>query len=128
MKPVWSNNTSAVFYARPTAFALSRLRGCTLPMPWKKLLAWATGQIDEALRQKLEFVLEESHQYRQRCYLEANLHVVAILLLSLAPGEQDSIGRSMPSRREQVSAPAAETTVGNSRGASAARWQGVISF
>ena len=28
-------------------------------MPWKKLLAWATGQIDEALRQKLEFVLEE---------------------------------------------------------------------
>jgi hypothetical protein len=28
-------------------------------MPWKKLLAWATGQIDEALRQKLEFALEE---------------------------------------------------------------------
>jgi len=33
-------------------------------MPWKKLLAWATGQIDEALRQKLEFVLEENHVYR----------------------------------------------------------------
>jgi hypothetical protein len=29
-------------------------------MPWKKLLAWATGKIDEALRQKLEFVLEET--------------------------------------------------------------------
>jgi hypothetical protein len=28
-------------------------------MPWKKLLAWATGQIDEALRQKLEFVLAQ---------------------------------------------------------------------
>ena len=26
-------------------------------MPWKKLLAWAIGQIDEGLRQKLEFVL-----------------------------------------------------------------------
>ena len=33
-------------------------------MPWKKLLVWATGQIDEALRQKLEFVLEEIRVYR----------------------------------------------------------------
>ena len=33
-------------------------------MPWKKLLAWATGQIDEALSQKLEFVLEENRVYR----------------------------------------------------------------
>jgi putative transposase len=33
-------------------------------MPWKKLLAWATGQIHEALRQKLEFVLEENRVYR----------------------------------------------------------------
>src|SRR5450631_4469689 len=33
-------------------------------MPWKKLLAWATGQSDEALRQKLEFVLEENRVYR----------------------------------------------------------------
>jgi hypothetical protein len=33
-------------------------------MPWKKLLVWATGQIDEALRQKLEFVLEENRVYR----------------------------------------------------------------
>ena len=33
-------------------------------MPWKKLLAWATGQFDEALRQKLEFVLEETRVYR----------------------------------------------------------------
>jgi hypothetical protein len=33
-------------------------------MPWKKLLAWATGQIDKALRQKLEFVLEENRVYR----------------------------------------------------------------
>jgi hypothetical protein len=33
-------------------------------MPWEKLLAWATGQIDEALRQKLEFVLEENRVYR----------------------------------------------------------------
>src|ERR1022692_2716687 len=33
-------------------------------MPWKKLLAWATGQVDEALRHKLEFVLEENRVYR----------------------------------------------------------------
>jgi hypothetical protein len=33
-------------------------------MPWKKLLVRATGQIDEALRQKLEFVLEENRVYR----------------------------------------------------------------
>ena len=33
-------------------------------MPWKKLLASATGQIDEALRQKLEFVLEGNRVYR----------------------------------------------------------------
>ena len=33
-------------------------------MPWKKLLAWAPGQMDEALRQKLEFVLEENRVYR----------------------------------------------------------------
>jgi putative transposase len=33
-------------------------------MAWKKLLAWATGRIDEALRQKLEFVLEENRVYR----------------------------------------------------------------
>ena len=35
-------------------------------MPWKKLAAWATGQIDEALRQKLEFVLEKNRAYRCR--------------------------------------------------------------
>jgi hypothetical protein len=28
-------------------------------MPWKKLLACVTGQIDEALRQKLEFCVSE---------------------------------------------------------------------
>jgi hypothetical protein len=33
-------------------------------MPWKKLLAWATGQINQALRQKLEFVLKENRVYR----------------------------------------------------------------
>jgi hypothetical protein len=33
-------------------------------MPWKTLLAWATGQIDEALSQKLEFVQEENRVYR----------------------------------------------------------------
>jgi hypothetical protein len=33
-------------------------------MPWKKLLVWATGQIDEALCQELEFVLEENRVYR----------------------------------------------------------------
>jgi putative transposase len=33
-------------------------------MPWKKLLAWATGQLDKALRQKREFVLEENRVYR----------------------------------------------------------------
>jgi hypothetical protein len=33
-------------------------------MPWKKLLAWVTGQIDNSLRQQLEFVLEENRVYR----------------------------------------------------------------
>jgi putative transposase len=33
-------------------------------MPWKRLLACVTGQIDEALRQKLEFVPEENRVYR----------------------------------------------------------------
>ena len=33
-------------------------------MPWKKLLVWATGRIDETLRQELELVLEESRLYR----------------------------------------------------------------
>jgi transposase InsO family protein len=33
-------------------------------MPWKKMLAWVTGQIDDSLRQKLEFVLEENRVYR----------------------------------------------------------------
>jgi hypothetical protein len=33
-------------------------------MPWKKLPAWAAGQINEALRQKLEFLLEENRVYR----------------------------------------------------------------
>ena len=33
-------------------------------MPWKKWLAWATGQVDEALRQKLEFVPEVNRVYR----------------------------------------------------------------
>ena len=33
-------------------------------MPWKNLLAWATSQIDEALRQKLEFMLKENRVSR----------------------------------------------------------------
>ena len=33
-------------------------------MPWKQMLAWVTGQIDDSLRQKLEFVLEENRVYR----------------------------------------------------------------
>jgi putative transposase len=33
-------------------------------MPWKKMLAWVTGRIDDSLRQKLEFVLEENRVHR----------------------------------------------------------------
>src|ERR1035437_5206332 len=33
-------------------------------MPWKKMLAWVTGQIEDSLCQKLEFVLEEDRVYR----------------------------------------------------------------
>jgi hypothetical protein len=33
-------------------------------VPWKKLLARTTGQIAQALRQKLEFGLEEKRVYR----------------------------------------------------------------
>ena len=33
-------------------------------MPWKKTLAWVTGQIEDSLCQKLEFVLEENRVYR----------------------------------------------------------------
>ena len=32
-------------------------------MPWKKMLAWAAGQIEPLLLQKLEFVLEENRVY-----------------------------------------------------------------
>jgi hypothetical protein len=48
-------------------------------MPWKKLLAWATGQIDEALRQKLEFVLEENRVYRALYYVNIHLRHAAAL-------------------------------------------------
>ena len=44
-------------------------------MPWEKLLAWATGQIDEALRQKLEFVLEENRVYRALYYVNNRMPV-----------------------------------------------------
>lgn len=33
-------------------------------MRWKQVLAWVTGQIDDSLRPKLEFVLEENRVYR----------------------------------------------------------------
>jgi putative transposase len=33
-------------------------------MPWKQMLAWVTGQIDDSLREKLDFVLEENRVYR----------------------------------------------------------------
>src|ERR1039458_3958173 len=33
-------------------------------MPWKTMLAWGTGQVDDSLRHKLEFVLEENRVYR----------------------------------------------------------------
>src|SRR5260370_37180854 len=33
-------------------------------MPWKQLLTWATGQVEDSLRQELEFVLEENRVYR----------------------------------------------------------------
>jgi hypothetical protein len=54
-------------------------------MPRKNLLVWATGQIDEALRQKLEFVLEENRVYRALldrhsphwCLQEAERHALA---------------------------------------------------
>jgi hypothetical protein len=33
-------------------------------MAWKKMLALVTGQIEESLRRKLEYVLEENRVYR----------------------------------------------------------------
>ena len=33
-------------------------------MPWVKMLSWVTGQIESALLQKLEFILEENRVYR----------------------------------------------------------------
>ena len=33
-------------------------------MPWKEMLGLVTGPIDDSLRQKLEFVLEENRGYR----------------------------------------------------------------
>jgi hypothetical protein len=33
-------------------------------MPWKKMLAWVTGQVEDSLSQKLAFVLEENRVYR----------------------------------------------------------------
>jgi hypothetical protein len=49
---------------RYSPFVLSRLPGQSHVMPWIKPLAWATGQIDEAMHQKLEFVMEENRVYR----------------------------------------------------------------
>ena len=59
--------------SRHSAFVLIRVRGSPRPMPWKKLWLWATGQIDEALRQKLEFVLEENRAYRAQSGTEEDL-------------------------------------------------------
>jgi hypothetical protein len=46
-------------------------------MPWKKLLVWATDQID-TLRQKLEFVLEERADVSSRALRVALLVSVAL--------------------------------------------------
>ena len=35
-----------------------------MTMSWKKMLAWAAGQIEPLLLQKLEFVLQENRVYR----------------------------------------------------------------
>ena len=43
---------------------LNRFRRYARSMPWKQMLAWVTGQIDDGLRQKLEFALEENRVYR----------------------------------------------------------------
>ena len=55
-------------------------------MPWKKLLACVTGQIDEALRQKLEFVLEEIFQgqdFHQGSFHAGTMHGLCCLPQSL---------------------------------------------
>jgi hypothetical protein len=61
---VWSNNSSVKFQCCHSGLVFRQLRRQSLTMPWKKLLACVTGQIDEVLRQKLEFVLEENRVYR----------------------------------------------------------------
>jgi hypothetical protein len=43
---VWSNNSSVAFCYRHSAFVLGRVRRYSCIMPWKKLLVWATGQIE----------------------------------------------------------------------------------
>jgi hypothetical protein len=75
---VWSNNSSVAFCHLHSAFVLGRVRRYSCIMPWKQLLVWATGQIDEALRQKLEFVLEEKAEVSSREVRVAQLVSVAL--------------------------------------------------
>ena len=44
--------------------AFNDLRGTFHSMPWKKMLALVTGQIDAALQRKIAYVLEENRVYR----------------------------------------------------------------
>jgi hypothetical protein len=60
-------------------------------MPWKKLLVWATGQIDEALRQKLEFVLEENRVYRVPCEYSDAHRVCGFGPFSIPPHLQEKL-------------------------------------
>jgi len=45
-------------------FAFNKLRGILKRMPWKKMWALVTGQIEYSLQRKAAYVLEENRVYR----------------------------------------------------------------
>jgi len=62
--PVGSNNSSGKFHQSNLGLVINRLPIYSLMMPWKKMLACVTGQIEDSLRQKLDYVLAENRVYR----------------------------------------------------------------
>ena len=62
--PPWGQNIRPPQSARRIRVGHQHVINYSLKMPWKKMLALVTGKIDESLRQKLDFVLEENRVYR----------------------------------------------------------------
>ena len=71
-------------------------------MPWKKLLARVTGQIDEALRQKLEFVLEETVYAFMQAMGIINDHVEDCIVREKVERARQNFAKPEPLRQAQT--------------------------